>query len=73
MTTRQSTARFASAAFAFGLTMGLVNLFGDMTHEGGGSINGRFLRALGASADAVSIIAGNGEFLGYSLGQPVPG
>src|SRR5438067_12339504 len=57
----------ASAAFAFVLTMGIVNLFGDMVYEGGGSINGQFLRSLGASAAAVSIIAGVGEFLGYSL------
>ena len=47
--------------------MGVVNLFADMTYEGGGSINGPFLGTLGASAAAVSIIAGVGEFLGYSL------
>jgi MFS family permease len=47
--------------------MGLVNLFADMTYEGGASINGPFLGSLGASAAAVSIVAGVGEFLGYSL------
>src|SRR5437764_13180209 len=47
--------------------MGVVNLFGDVTYEGGGSINGQFLGSLGASAAAISIIAGAGEFLGYSL------
>src|SRR5678815_1744845 len=47
--------------------MGLVNLFGDMTYEGGASINGPFLGTLGASAAMISIIAGVGEFLGYSL------
>jgi MFS family permease len=56
-----------SPAFRFVLTMGLVNLFGDMTYEGGGSINGPFLGMLGASAATISIIAGVGEFLGYSL------
>src|ERR1044071_1273184 len=56
-----------TAAFRFVLTMGLVNLFGDMTYEGGASINGPFLGTLGASAAAISIIAGLGEFLGYSL------
>jgi len=56
-----------SPAFRFVLVMGLVNLFGDMTYEGGGSINGPFLGMLGASAAAISIIAGAGEFLGYSL------
>ncbi len=57
----------SSPAFRFVLIMGLVNLFGDMTYEGGGSINGPFLGMLGASAAAISIIAGVGEFLGYSL------
>jgi len=57
----------ASAAFAFVFTMGIVNLFGDTTYEGGASINGQFLSSLGASAAAISIIAGAGEFLGYSL------
>src|ERR1051325_9960807 len=56
-----------SLGFRFVLAMGIVNLFGDMTYEGGGSINGPFLGALGASAAAISIVAGLGEFLGYSL------
>ena len=56
-----------SSAFAFVLAMGIVNLFGDMTYEGGASINGPFLQTLGASAATVSIVAGFGEFLGYSL------
>ncbi|HXI99649.1 MAG TPA: MFS transporter [Micropepsaceae bacterium] len=64
----KKTARVsASAAFQFVLAMGAVNLFGDMTYEGGASINGQFLGMLGASAAAISIIAGLGEFLGYSL------
>lgn len=57
----------ASAAFAFVLTMGIVNLFGDTTYEGGAAINGQFLGSLGASAAAISIVAGLGEFLGYAL------
>jgi nitrate/nitrite transporter NarK len=56
-----------SSAFAFVLALGVVNLFADMTYEGGGSINGPVLGTLGASAAAISIIAGVGEFLGYSL------
>ena len=59
--------RAAPHAFRFVLTMGVVNLFADMTYEGGASINGPFLGTLGASAAAISIIAGLGEFLGYSL------
>jgi predicted MFS family arabinose efflux permease len=57
----------SSTAFNFVLTMGAVNLFGDMTYEGGGAINGQFMASLGASAAVVSITAGLGEFLGYSL------
>jgi MFS family permease len=60
-------AAWDSPAFRFVLMMGVVNLFGDMTYEGGGSINGQFLGSLGASAAAISIVAGLGEFLGYSL------
>jgi MFS family permease len=57
----------SSAAFRFVLMMGVVNLFGDMTYEGGASINGQYLASLGASAAAISIIAGAGECLGYGL------
>jgi len=57
----------SSSAFHFVLTMGVVNLFGDMTYEGGGAINGQFMASLGASAAVVSITAGIGEFLGYAL------
>src|SRR5579864_8864973 len=54
-------------AFRFVLTMGVVNLFADVTYEGGGGINGAFLGSLGASAAAIAIIAGAGEFLGYGM------
>src|SRR6202051_5342328 len=57
----------SSPAFNFVLTMGVGNLFGDMTYKGGGAINGQFMATLGASAAVVSITAGLGEFLGYSL------
>lgn len=57
----------ASPAFTFVLTVGIVNLFSDTTYEGGGSINGPFMAALGASAAIVSMTAGAGEFLGYAL------
>ncbi|OWO94847.1 MFS transporter [Rhizobium esperanzae] len=61
-----------SSALRFVLIMGVVNLFGDLTYEGGAAINGQFLGMLGASAAAISIIAGTGEFLGYAL-RPVAG
>jgi MFS family permease len=57
----------ADSAFRFVLTIGIVNLFADMTYEGGGSINGAFMGSLGAGAAVISIVAGLGEFLGYSL------
>ncbi len=57
----------ASSAFTFVLTMGVVNLFADVTYEGGGAISGPFLGSLGASALIISIVAGTGEFLGYAL------
>src|SRR5438874_6431753 len=56
-----------SSAFRFVLTMGIVNLFSDMTYEGASSINGQFLGTLGATAAAIGVISGVGEFLGYSL------
>src|SRR5436309_2903352 len=56
-----------SSAFRFVLTLGIVNLFADMTYEGASSINGQFLGLLGASAAAIGVISGIGEFLGYSL------
>jgi len=55
------------SAFRFVLTMGVVNLFADITYEGGGAINGAFLGSLGAGAAAISMIAGGGEFLGYGV------
>jgi len=57
----------ASSVFAFVLTMGVVNLFADMTYEGARSILGPFLSELGASAAQVGIIAGVGEMLAASL------
>jgi MFS family permease len=54
-------------AFKFVLILGIVNLFADMTYEGASSIIGPFLGSLGASAAAIGIIAGVGEFFGYSL------
>jgi hypothetical protein len=54
------------------LMRGIVNLFGDMTYEGGGSINGQFMAMLGATGAAISITAGLGEFFGYIL-RPASG
>ncbi len=67
LVTKKTAAVFSSPAFRFVLTLGIVNLFADTTYEGGASINGPFLGTLGASAADIAIIAGTGEFLGYSL------
>jgi nitrate/nitrite transporter NarK len=53
--------------FRFVLLIGIANLFADMTYEGGGSINGQYMAKLGATAAAISISAGIGEFLGYTV------
>src|SRR5467141_3811650 len=67
LTEQRPAALTASSAFTFVLMMGVVNLFADMTYEGASSINGPFLGSLGATAAAVGVISGIGEFLGYSL------
>jgi len=66
----RSVSPMASPAFLFVMTTGIVNLFGDITYEGGASINGPFMATLGASAAIVSVTAGLGEFLGYVLRLP---
>jgi hypothetical protein len=47
--------------------LGVVSLFADMTYEGGRSLVGQYLGLLGASAAAIAVTAGAGEFLGYAL------
>src|ERR1051325_9986968 len=59
--------KLAKLAFKFVLTIGIVNLFADMTYEGARSITGPFLQSLGATAFAVGMIAGGGELFGYVL------
>ncbi|MCS7176935.1 MAG: MFS transporter [Candidatus Kapabacteria bacterium] len=59
-TARKGTWRFV-------LLLGLVSLCADATYEGARSIAGQYLSLLGASATAVGIVAGVGEFLGYGL------
>lgn len=57
----------ARLALNFVLTIGIANLFADLTYEGARSINGQFLATLGASALVVGFTAGGGELLGYGL------
>jgi MFS family permease len=65
--TRSNRTSVGKLAFKFVFTIGIVNLFADMTYEGARSIMGPFLESLGASAFAVGIIAGCGELAGYAL------
>jgi MFS family permease len=54
-------------ALQFIFLLGIVSLFGDITYEGARSIAGPYLGMLGASAAAIGLVAGLGEFLGYVL------
>lgn len=49
------------------ILIGLVDLFADMTYEGGRSMIGQFLGSLGTSGGTITIIMGISEFLGYML------
>jgi len=49
------------------LLFGLVSLFGDMVYEGARSVNGPYLKTLGANAAIVGLVAGVAEFLGYAI------
>jgi len=62
-----SEARKKKIALQFILLLGIVSLFGDITYEGARSIAGPYLGMLGASAAAIGLVAGLGEFLGYAL------
>ncbi|MEX2649321.1 MAG: MFS transporter, partial [Alphaproteobacteria bacterium] len=55
------------SALRFIVLLGVVSLFADMTYEGARSITGPYLAVLGASATAVGLVAGFGEFIGYGL------
>lgn len=54
-------------AFQLIIMFGLVSLFGDIVYEGARSVNGPYLKTLGANAAVVGLIGGAGEFLGYAI------
>lgn len=56
-----------SHALQFVVLIGVLSFFADFTYEGSRSIIGPYLAFLGASAAAISIVTGFGEFLGYGL------
>jgi MFS family permease len=62
-----SQSQTARIAFRFVFLFGIINLFADMTYEGGRGIAGPFLGSLGASAAVVGFVAGFGELMGYAL------
>ncbi len=64
---RGAMALTTRSALGFIVLLGVVSLFADMTYEGGRSLVGQYLGLLGASAAAIAITAGAGEFLGYAL------
>lgn len=60
-------ARGRNIALRFVLLVGVLSFFADFTYEGSRSIIGPFLGSLGATATAVGVITGFGEFLEYGL------
>jgi MFS family permease len=53
---------------SFIILLGIVSLFGDITYEGARAVTGPYLGdTLGAGPVVVGLVAGIGEFLGYSL------
>lgn len=49
------------------IIFGLISLFGDVLYEGARSVNGPYLKTMGANAAVVGLIAGIGEFIGYGI------
>ena len=67
MSNEFNSAQLKKNALTFIVLMGVVSLFSDMTYEGARSLTGPYLGLLGASAFAVGVVAGFGEFIGYGL------
>jgi len=64
-TTQNKTSQ--KLALEFILLFGLVSALGDITYETGRGVSGPYLAFLGASAAAIGVASGLGEFLGYAL------
>ncbi|MBB5323278.1 MFS family permease [Anoxybacillus tepidamans] len=54
-------------AYRFIILFGVISALGDITYEGARSVTGPYLHTLGASAVAIGLVTGVGEFLGYVL------
>jgi MFS family permease len=59
-----------SRALKLILFLGIVSLLGDIVYEGCRGVAGPYLKLLGASAFAVGLVSGVGEFLGFALRLP---
>jgi MFS family permease len=59
-----------SRALKLILFLGIVSLLGDIIYEGCRAVAGPYLKLLGASAFAVGLVSGVGEFLGFALRLP---
>jgi MFS family permease len=57
----------AKSALRFVTLIGVVNLFADMTYEGGRGEVGAFLGHLGANGAMIGVVAGGGELAGYAV------
>jgi MFS family permease len=58
---------FKRIAYRFIILFGIISALGDITYEGARSVTGPYLQTLGASAFAIGLVTGLGEFLGYAL------
>ncbi|OGU12612.1 MAG: MFS transporter [Ignavibacteria bacterium GWB2_35_12] len=55
------------SAIRFIILLGIISLLGDVIYEGARSVNGPYLKILGANAAVVGFIVGLGELLGYGI------
>ncbi len=67
MTGGDDVKRETRSALIFIFLLGFVSLFSDIVYEGARSISGQFLGLLGATATTIALVAGLGEFIGYSF------
>ncbi|MCX8052052.1 MAG: MFS transporter [Chlorobi bacterium] len=55
------------SAYRTVVLFGIVSLLADLTYESARSVIGQYMALLGAGAAAISIAAGSGELVGYSM------
>jgi MFS-type transporter involved in bile tolerance (Atg22 family) len=62
-----NSAELKKKAIQLIIIFGVISLFGDILYEGARSVNGPYLKTMGANAAVVGLIAGVGEFIGYAI------